>query len=522
MADRGKNKLLFPGKVISNKDPLMLGRIRAFPTTENFQEIVKAAPSYCQVSVSESQFGNYGNTDISDECKWTNDDPFLFLPLLPFFINTTPEENEYVHILYSNKDYKYIDQYYIQGPFSSPMAIKYENYLSSQTYLSEGTRNKPTIRLKNLDDTYVSDFPKGIYPEPKDNSLLGRGSADVIVKEHEVLIRAGKYSGELNATTIPMGYNKRSFLQLSKFDQRKEDLPSYTGVELIEQVKVVQKVVEWNIINLNTTMDSFTGEINLYNIKPDVRSNSTNFNEEANVSDLYSAPLFQVKFVGEKFVDVLYKINTFIKGVNDGTIFIDPTKFFKIPGERFPFVFTPSPNVKQYLNNVNSSFTNEYENAWRFYQSIKFNEADKNSGFGLLFNNGKPGPVYDPKIQKVTPSEYRQEPVSYATLGGDKIYILSHESTIPNKGKINISETLYGIPQERFTDDIYDKTNSIVRGEELLQFLNLLTKFVVGHVHAYHGLPPVPVAVDSTSTAKIFESLLNAPNTILNQNIRIN
>jgi len=523
MSRRDQNKILFPAKVITNKDPMMLGRVRAFPTTENFQEIVKAAPSYCQVSVNQSQSDNYGSTDISDECKWTIDDPFMFLPLLPFFINTTPAENEYIHVIYSNKDYKYIDQFYIQGPLSSPMSIQYENYLNSETFMSNGVRNKNSVSIKNLDNTYKTDQSKGIFPEPGDNSLLGRGSSDVIVKKDEVLLRSGKYTGSLNPKQLPSGNSKRSFVQLSKFEQRKVDLPPYQGANLIEQVKVVQKVIEWNIFNLNTTVDAFTGEITLYNIKPDLRSNSKNFKEETDVSDLYSAPLYKVKFTGEKFVDVIYKINTFIKGVNDGTIFIDPATFYKVQGERFPFVFTPSKNVKLFLTNVNTTNTTEYNNALKFYQSIKYNQADKNSGFGLIFNNGKPGPLYDPKIEKVTPSEYLQAPITYASVGADKVYILSHESVIPSKGKINLGETLYGIPQEKFTDDIFSKTNSMVRGEELMEFLNLLTKFLVGHVHPFHGLPPVPVAIDgSTNTGQIFQSLLNAPNTILNQNIRLN
>jgi hypothetical protein len=44
----------------------------------------------------------------------------------------------------------------------------------------------------------------------------------------------------------------------------------------------------------------------------------------------------------------------------------------------------------------------------------------------------------------------------------------------------------------------------------------------VSHVHPFPGLPPVPVAVDGTQSSQILSELLNAPNKILNQNIRVN
>jgi hypothetical protein len=65
-------------------------------------------------------------------------------------------------------------------------------------------------------------------------------------------------------------------------------------------------------------------------------------------------------------------------------------------------------------------------------------------------------------------------------------------------------------------------TNSFVRGEELIKFLNLVIRFLISHVHAFPGLPPVPIATDGTATAKILSQLQNAGNTILNKNIRIN
>jgi len=525
MSQRDKHKIIFPGKCIDNEDPLVLGRIRAIPETDNYQEIIAGIPTNCAIYDPTNK---EKIIDIKEECKWTIDDPFMFLPLLPFFINSSPKKNEYVHIVFANKDYKYQSQFYIQGPFSSPMASPFEFFEAGKTYLASGTRNKTTLSLKDQTGEYRDTRSYGIFPEPNDNSLLGRGTSDVIVKEDDVLLRAGKYIGTLNPNTFPMSNNKRSFLQLSYFRQKKVDLPSYTLVNLIEQVKVVQKLIEWNIFNPETQSDSFTGVINLYNVKPDVRTNTTNFRVDSDVQDLLSAPIYQLGFFGETYEQVKLKINQFIQGVNNGKISIPDLvnggeNSYVVPEQIFPFIFRPGPLTYQYIKNfdgVNNS--TQYGNVTKFYGDIKLNPADTDTGFGLIFSKGKSGPSYDPKSVTETPSEYINSPISYTTLGGDRLYLLSHESTIPGKGTINLNDTLYGIPQQTFTDDLEGKTNSMVRGEQLIDFLNLLTKFLVAHVHPFPGLPPVPVAVDGTQSAQILSELLNAPNKILNQNIRIN
>jgi hypothetical protein len=105
-------------------------------------------------------------------------------------------------------------------------------------------------------------------------------------------------------------------------------------------------------------------------------------------------------------------------------------------------------------------------------------------------------------------------------MGSDKIFLLSHRST--DKFAIDLRDTLYGIPQTKLVDDITNSTNSMVRGEELLSLLQLITRFLVSHVHPFPGVPPVPVATDGTQVAEILAKLAVSDNVILNKNIRIN
>jgi hypothetical protein len=130
------------------------------------------------------------------------------------------------------------------------------------------------------------------------------------------------------------------------------------------------------------------------------------------------------------------------------------------------------------------------------------------------------------KLTEVANDTFAANPTTYGAMGGDYLYFLSHKSVIPSKGApIDLKNTLYGIDQTTFTDNIFNKTNSMVRGEELMSFLNLITQFMIGHVHPFPGMAPIqeyPSIPDGPSAKKILEILNNSQNTILNQNIRIN
>jgi len=85
-----------------------------------------------------------------------------------------------------------------------------------------------------------------------------------------------------------------------------------------------------------------------------------------------------------------------------------------------------------------------------------------------------------------------------------------------------LSNTLYGIDENRFADEIEPKTSSLVRGEELMELINLMMRFLINHVHSYPGLSPVPQSADGVKVDDLLKEMLNAQEKILNKNIRIN
>jgi hypothetical protein len=527
------NQIIFPGEVWDDTDPMMLGRIRVIPETKNYDDIIKSIK----------------NPDW-DEKKdpWTSRDPILFLPLLPFFLNITPKKGEYVHIIYSNKDFPFSNQFYMQGPFSSPMTSPFEYFQGAKKMLSSGDRLKDSIAILNSDGTYKEMQSIGVFPKAEDNGILGRGSADMILKDEELLLRAGK-TNRLSKDQLPVANTNRAFLQLSRFTQKKVETSPETQIKLVKEVKVVQKMVVWDILNLDNKFDNFTGSVGLYTVKPNEKTNTSNFNvntisQISNGTD-YSGPIESVNFRGKTFDEAIEIINGFILGVfNFFTSFLDypiNNKLNASPETTFPFVVTPSKMTYEtgvkFNSTRSSTDVTEITNYSRFYSKIKpLGTSGVKSGFFLVWDNENGNVVFGPQTKPIVDNVSNflflaDEPVTYATLGAQKLYLLSHDSDGPN-GKISLANTLYGIPQDMFVggfgksgskESIQAKTYPMVRGDKLIELLRKIVDFMGGHVHAIATIPPVPVAAGSGQSLNEINTLLaDAENTILNENIRLN
>jgi hypothetical protein len=167
------------------------------------------------------------------------------------------------------------------------------------------------------------------------------------------------------------------------------------------------------------------------------------------------------------------------------------------------------------VNQVRSTLTS-------VFSKIKLNPPDKIGGYGLIYQQGLVG---DPI--KITPKSFRKIetnalPETYMALGGQHLYLLSQLSQIPGKNKINFSNSLYGIDEQTFALQIEPNTSSAVRGEELLELLNVIVRFLVSHTHGFPGEAPVPITEDGSSVDNLIQQLNEAYSKVLNQYIRLN
>ena len=496
-------------QVIDNQDPLMLGRIRARVLTINYLDVV-------------SSFDDPPWDEEKD--KWTSRDPFIFSPLIPFFLYQVPKVDELVYGIYYNPDVQFQNQFYVQASFSTPMASPFEYYVGAQKLTGIGVQYTNPLPIKNQDGTYKNNKPKGIFPEPGDNALLGRGSADVVVKEDEVLIRTGKYVGQLQQNQIPIGNNKGAFLQLNKFDgTRVSDGKSITR-QLVEEVMMTQYLIEWNIINPENTQNVFNGSVYLYKLKSDSRVNTSQISVDSKIEDLKSLILSK-EFNLLSLDDTVKFINDFISTCNSQRK-IEGRMVFSLLNDKFPIYYRPTNYNYSIINSAPNSADSIQQagivNLNKIFSQIKLNTETTNKGYGLIYARNKVGVPFNIKKTVVNKFKYSNVPVTYASLGADKVFLISQQSAIPGQPSINMDGTLYGTTNEKYIDEFIPKTNSMVRGEQLMELLNLIVRFLASHTHAFPGEPPVPIGFDGVELKNILEKMQNAENTILNGNIRLN
>jgi hypothetical protein len=154
------------------------------------------------------------------------------------------------------------------------------------------------------------------------------------------------------------------------------------------------------------------------------------------------------------------------------------------------------------------------------YNNIKLNQVDNYFGFAVVWSKNTVGPQKVTETKVINKNKYLESPVTYASMGGDFVYLLSHRSEKPGK-KFSLSNTLYGINQEKYVNEIKPGTSSMVRGEELLELLEKIVKFLVEHTHNINE-PPIQEPKNTITVSQIVSTLNEAKTKVLNQNIRIN
>ena len=504
----------FYGVCIDSDDPLMLGRIRAYDTTDNYQARENSSQLFDPNSIGTANG------------LWSTKDPFIVMPLLPYFVNQVPKKDEQVIIFYYNNKYKgNNDKYYVIAPFSSPTTVDNETYKTSQTHLTDGVKYS-TASLPNIKDPdgKVPEKSKGVFAEPVDISFQGRDTSDIILKKNDVLLRAGKHKN-FRRGEIPESDTKRAFLQLSKFNTRIKLSDPEIQYKLESQDQSLKFLIEYDILNPENTQDAFTGNITIYNLN-NISGTQTKVSTFDINTDLTGVTLpkayfqqFQALPMDEVVTTINDVLNKFLKS---------PQQFISVelsPNSNFPFYYRPSKNIlNKILNITEDPNVVQLSNLGELMSNISIIPTAVDGGFGLVMDRKlTPFVPFLPKKEVIIKETSQKIDTTVGLMGASDLYFLSHDSTIPGKSKIELDEnTLYGVESEKIFTDLFVNTSSMVRGEELLELLDVIVNFLITHVHPYPLLPPSSVSVDGTSTDDILKKMLEAYEKVLNKKIRIN
>ena len=509
-----ERQIIFKGQCIDNNDPMRLGRIRAILKTENQKEREEANEIEGKKVYKE----------------WDEKDPFVYKPLLPFFINTPPKNEEYVHLFYSNLDRRGSkDKYYIGGLFSSPTTTNFEPYDSAVTNIDEGSRNKKFQNLLSSETDFRNPKTKGIYSEPNDVSIDGRGTADIVIQDDTVVLRAGK-NKPFKSRTLPNQNDNRSFLQLSNFFSDTETTSVESKYVFREENKKINTLVEYLITNPENDFDVFRGEIYIYDVRS-FSANTSNINVTYSIPESKKSLMTTISFVGKTMNEVISLINKTLDNVikgdikgeinqNNENVTYEGNDIFR---DQFPIYFRPTLNFFNKLNqSINTNVTIK-KNIVRLMDGVKSIPKQENGGYGLIYDKKKgTSAPFKPKVETFNNQNTTNSPKSVGILGSDELYILSHKTKKFTGEKINLSDTIYKIDESKVVDELLPKTSSLVRGEELLELIQLMVRFMLEHVHPWHQLPPDTETSSGVKSSDIRTELQNAYDKILNKKIRIN
>jgi len=117
----------------------------------------------------------------------TDDNLTNCYPLLPKHLNVKPKKGEMVFIFTFGEGSKFSDRFYMGPLISSPLMLDRDS--ADTTALSSLSISpiKPNVDIDTIKESI------GIYPDPQDVAVQGRDNSDMILKDNEVLLRAGQH-----------------------------------------------------------------------------------------------------------------------------------------------------------------------------------------------------------------------------------------------------------------------------------------------------------------------------------------
>jgi hypothetical protein len=509
------------GVCIDNEDPLMLGRARVKPVNlKNLDQVEKAA--------KEKGFDEKSENEKNG--KWSPLDPFVYLPFLPYFINQIPKPQERVMIFFfDRKRTTGRNKFYMIAPFSSPLYVKQEDFRSSKIHLDDGYDNSPLSvpNIKNINGTYKDPAKSGVFSEPVDITINGRDTADLIIKKNDVLLRAGKHF-EFQRGEVPVINNNRAFLQLSKLGLKKETGNPEKIQKFVDKNEPVKYLVEYRCSTPNSSVNLFSGGIYIYKL-PEENSYLTQSNVldyDTVLTGKTSYPLVYDFTIGppvsnplplEEFAKL---ISQTIRNFHDA-----PSAFCEIDkDQQFPFFYRPDDAIRNTLTNLNENVdVLSLTNMSQLINLVKIYTTQIKPGYGLIYKDFKIPLPFTVTTEEVTPVTTSVLDNTVGIMGANKLYLLSHDSEVQGKSKIDLANTIYGITADTIFDVIEPNTTSMVRGEPLLELLQLIVNFLITHDHPYPMLPPTSVSRASLiSTNDVLVKMQEAYQKVLNSNIRIN
>lgn len=495
-------KIIEIGICVDNKDPRGFGRIRARSIDEQDSTRANAIPLWEQ---------------------WTKDDPFVYSPFLPNHINIIPQIQQAVKIIRYDDAKALQNQEYVPGPFTSPHNFNYQNELTQLTETSYGQRAEKTPAIKSFtgdkkvyDDGFLRAESVGSLPKLNDIALSGNYGSDIILTEHGVQLRAGKLMDKTNANSdqkddlekYPMYSKKHSKISLKKFPTTVK-----LDTKIVQETTIprtdIKHILEYSLDSLTAPtqvtltlfrVDRSEGE----KYKTDVFGLNSELTTGSTTSIFTQTITLETTGVNNRLQEAYILTRDFISKLDrENMNVIDPSLPETSP---HPIFFRPTnslrvqENSKQYLDNINF--------------------ANRLVTFGLIYSKSS---ITVPPVTKNIEIPYLKEisdtDQTFAAITADQIFNLSTVVAGTDGKQIDFAAlNKYEYTQEDYLKKILPNTYSTVRGEKLIEILELIVLILLNHTHGIVTPPKYFKATIDQLTSLISK----AKQDMVNSSIRIN
>lgn len=498
-------KIIEIGKCIDNRDPRGFGRIRATNIDELDSTRANAVPNFKQ---------------------WSKDDPFVYTPFLPNHINIIPKEGQAIKIIRYDSEKDLQNQEYIAGPFTTPHNYGGQVMDQQITETTFGQRSEKTPDIKSfVTDSRSVAFKKtfsedgfrraesvGAIPKIEDIALSSNYGSDIILTEHGVQLRAG--------TLIDKNTAK---------EDKKEELLNYPYFSKKHAKLSLKKFPETVALDTKEIIDNSVPRTDIKHLFEYELDNPT-----SPTTLTYYIYLIKQSF-GEKYKTDIFGVDSEIDNntsllIYNKTITLESTDKLQ---EAYILVRDfISKMDREKLNVIDLSLGDQYAHPFYFRPRKSFRLTANSSTFlekvfyysrityGLVFSPTSLNVPQNPVTKKVpylkTISDVDQ---TFGAITADNIFYLAQTNPGVDGKKVDFSAlNKYEYTQEDYLLRILPNTFATVRGEKLVEILELITLILLNHKHGI--LTPPKYFESSIDTLK--KLIERAKQDMLNNSIRIN
>jgi hypothetical protein len=376
------------------------------------------------------------------------------VPLLPKYLVTLPQPGESVFVFQyesslSTPTSQFKNKRFWIGPLiTQPTKLEGESYTESLSILPDG--------YGKLKDPKIET---GAYGNDEDITLQGRFNTDIIQKDRQIWLRAGKFiEGENNKfNDKDLGY-----IQIKYGSSKLKRVVIEKQIEsFVQQSPTKSITVILNTINNDSII-----------LSPDLPSIEDYSGEQINRTEVF----IQVKDFKTGDIITSFENETSFIGTNSREQALTAAKSF-IDGNK---------GDRWIIKSTSNDIINDY-----------------GGGNGSAIFGSKPIKVTK-TVKEVQFTKGESAESSVINVVANKINLLSHDGV----KRFEVTN-----PESLITDDEQQKINNeaqpLVYGTNLVNFLELLKKYVSSHVHPYNGLEPDKGSVTTDVTNFNLDTLLN-------------